>query len=171
MPGTPKRSGARLIRGKPKPPERDAMHQYLGQEAGRLLSEYRRAQGKRGPGAGRRKVMIKDAALDLLRHAELPVSVVTLFGVMLDTWAAGLLRGMSTPPWLDKVVDYEAHAHNENRLVDNAEITDKVVLPNHPEISDRKYVMRRVREVRGADWYPTLRDARRIYLMDNPDSV
>ena len=69
MPETPKRSGERLVRGKPKPPERDAMHQYLGQEAARLLSVYRRVKKMRGwPPRGQKQGVqaVKAAALDLL---------------------------------------------------------------------------------------------------------
>ena len=153
----------------PEPPERDALRAYLGQEAAMLLSEYRRAKGKRGPGAGRRKVMIKEAALDLLRRADLPVSVVILFGVMLDAGAAGLLRG--APLWLDEIVDYEARAHNDGREVKNAELTDHVVMPANHMLEDRDHVMRGVRRMRRAKWYPALVLSRRIYLIDNPETV
>ena len=172
MPETPKRSGERLVRGKPKPPERDAMHQYLGQEAARLLSVYRRVKKKRGrPPRGQKQGVqaVKAAALDLLYNTGAPVSLISLFNVMLG--GVVLARPDSTLPWLDLIVDYEARVNNENRLVDNAEITDKVVLPNHPELSDRKHVMRQVKEIRDAVWYPRLRDARRVYLIDDPDSV
>ena len=121
MPETPKRSGERLVRGKPKPPERDAMHQYLGQEAARLLSVYRRVKKKRGrPPRGQKQGVqaVKAAALDLLYNTGAPVSLISLFNVMLG--GVVLARPDSTLPWLDLIVDYEARVNNENRLVDNA---------------------------------------------------
>ena len=93
--------------------------------------------------------------------------MVFLFDVML-----GNVAGASPKPrfpWLDVVLDYEARAHNQDREVSNAEVVDKAILPTYS--ADRKHVMRQVREIRNAEWYPRLRDARRIYLIDNPDSV
>ena len=167
MPCTPKRSGARLIRGKPTPPERDALRQYFGQEAARLLSVYRQIENKRGRGARGKKRAAKAAALDLLSAIGSPPSLVSLFNVML-----GRVAGASPEskfPWLDETLDYEARAHNEGRLVDTAEVVDKAILPIHA--AGRDHLMRQVREVREAEWYPMLCDARRIYLMDNPDTV
>ncbi len=155
----------------PPPPERDALHQYLGQEAARLLAEYQRAQGKRGPGASRQKWMTKGAALDLLRATEAPPSLVGLFDVMLGGVSAELLRMEPRRPWIDRIVDYEARAHNDGREVTNAEITDHVAMPAHPRASDRNYMMRMVRQVRKTGWYPALVLSRRVYLIDNPETV
>ncbi len=167
MPGTPKRSGARLIRGKPTPPERDALSQYFGQEAARLLSVYRQIENKRGRGARGKKRAAKAAALDLLSAMGSPPSLVSLFNVMLGDVAGASPK--SKFPWLDETLDYEARAHNEGREVTNAEVVDKAILPTYA--ADRDHVMRQVRKVREAEWYRMLLDARRIYLMDNPDTV
>ena len=167
MPGTPKRSGARLIRGKPTPPKRDALHAYFGQEAARLLSEYRQVLNKGGAGARGKKRAAKAAALDLLAAIGSPPSLVSLFNMMLGNVAGASPK--SKYRWLDVTLDYEARAHNEGRLVDNAEVVDEAILPIHA--ADRDHLMRQVREVREAEWYPMLCDARRIYLMDNPDTV
>ena len=167
MPGTPKRSGARLIRGKPPPPERDALRQYFGQEAARLLSVYRQIENKRGRGARGKKRAAKAAALDLLSAMGSPPSLVSLFNVMLGDVAGASPK--SKFPWLDETLDYEARAHNEGREVTNAEVVDKAILPTYA--ADRDNVMRQVRKVREAERYRMMLDARRIYLMDNPDTV
>ncbi len=167
MPGAPKRSGARLIRGKPTPPNRDTLHQYFGQEAARLLSVYRRVENKQGAGARGKKRAVKAAALDLLYAIVSPPSMISLFNVML-----GGVAGASTKskfPWLDVTLDYDARAHNKGRSVTNAEVVDKAILPTYA--ADRDNVMRQVRKVREAERYRMMLDARRIYLMDNPDTV
>ena len=155
----------------PPPPERDALHQCVGQEAAQLLAEYQQAQGKRGPGAGRQKWIVKGAALDLLRATGAPASLVSLFDIMLGAVSAELSSMESRRPWIDCVVDHEARAHNEGREVTNAEITDHVAMPAHPRASDRNYMMRMVRQVRKTGWYRALVLSRRVYLMDNPETV
>ena len=167
MVGTPKRGGAHLIRGKPAPPDRDTLRQYFGQEAARLLSVYRQVENKKGRGVSGKKRAAKAAAVNLVSAMGSPPSLVSLFSVML-----GNVAGMppeSKVPWLDVTLDYEAREHNKGRLVTNAEVVDKAILPTY--VADRDHLMRQVRKVRASEWYPRLRDARRIYLMDNPDTV
>ena len=156
----------------PPPPDRDDLHQHLGQEAASLLAEYRPLRGKTGAKAPRQKWIIKGQALDLLRTTGAPHSLVALFDMMLGGVATKLLTMRPRPPWIDLIVDYEARAAQlEDREVDNAELTDKVVMPNHPELSDRDHVMREVRKVRRAAWYPALIRSRQVYLIDNPQTV
>ena len=155
----------------PPPPERDALHLYLGQEAGQLLAEYNRGQGKRGPGAGRQKWMIKGASLDLLRAAGTPSRLIELFDVMLGGVSTELLRIEPRRPWIDLIVDYEARAHQAGREVKNAELADNVVMPANPMLEDRDHVMREVRQVRRAAWYPALIRSRQVDLIDNPQTV
>ena len=167
MHSIPKRSGALLIRGKPTPPKRDALRQYFGQEAARLLAVYRQLENKKGRGARGKKRAVKAAALDLLYAIGSPPSLISLFNAILGDVVGASPK--SKFPWLDVTLDYEARAHNEGRLVDNAEVVDKAILPTYQ--ADRDHVMRQVRKVREAEWYPMLRDSRRLYLMDNPDTV
>ncbi len=155
----------------PPPPEREALHICLGQEAAQLLAEYQRVQGKRGPGAGRPKWIIKGAALDLLRASEAPPSLVELFDVMLGDVATKLLRMEPRQPWIDWIADYEARAHNKGRKVTNPELTDNIVRPGSPMNEDRDHLMRKVRQVRRTDWYKALVLGRRAYLIDNPETV
>ena len=117
-----KRSGARLMKGKPKPPERDAIHEYFGREAARLLSEYRQVENKTGRGVRGEKRAVKAAALDLLNAIGSPPSLVSLFNVMLGDVAGASPKAKF--PWLDVTLDYEARAHNEDRLVENADVVD-----------------------------------------------
>lgn len=151
----------------PPPPERDALHQYFGQAAARLLAAYRQVEHAKGPGSGEKKRAAKAAGLDLLVAMGSPPSVVLLFDVMLGNVAGAVPR--PEVPWLDAVLNYEARAHNKGRLVSNAEVVDKAILSTY--WGDRKHVMRQVRAIRKAEGYPRMRDDRRIYLIDNPDSV
>ena len=76
------------------------------------------------------------------------------------------------PNLIDTIVDYEARAAQlEDREVTNAELVDKAVLPNHPELSDRDHAMREVRKVRNESWYWARVRWRQVYLIDNPDTV
>ncbi len=95
----------------PPPPERDDLHQYLGQEAAHLLVEFQRAQGKKGPGAGQPMWKLKGAALDLLYATGAPLSFVRLFDVMLGEVSAELSRMESEEPWINLIVAYEARVH------------------------------------------------------------
>ena len=154
----------------PAPPERDALQQYLGQEAARLLAEYRKG-GKGGSGTGRQRWMIRAAALDLLRATEAPHSLIALFDEMLGGVTHELSRIKPREPWLDLIVDYEAHAHNDGREVKNAELADHILMPANLMAEDRDHLMRKVRRARRADWYPALVRIRRVYLIDNPETV
>ena len=158
----------------PPPPERDArdaLQQYLGQEAARLLEEYRKG-GKGGSGTGQQRWRVRGAALDLLRTTNAPLSLIILFDVMLGGVSTELSRIEPREPWLDLIVDYEARAHQAGREVTNAELTDNVVRPANSMAGDRDHVMRKVRRARRAtDWYPALVLSRRVYLIDNPETV
>ena len=155
----------------PPPPERDALQQYLGQEAGRLLAEYRRVKSKKGgAGTGRQRWMIRGAALDLLRATEAPSRLIELFDVMLGGVSTEL-SGMREP-WLDLIVDIEARIYQfeDRREVSNSELVraamDSGLLP-----MSRNHAMRKVREARRQDWYSALIHCRCIYLVDNPETA
>ena len=151
----------------PPPGERDALHEYLGQEAGRLLAEYLE-KSKGGSGTGQRRWVLRAAALDLLRTTEAPHSLVELFDVMLGG-AYAKLRGMREP-WLDLIVDIEARAYQEEREVTNAELATAVIDAGLMG-ADKKHVMRRVHKTRREDWYWPLVRCRCYYVIDNPETV
>ena len=143
-------------------PERDAMHQYSGQEAGRVRDLYRREVGKRGRsgrGAAARRAAIVGAAITLLAEADAPPSLICLFSEMLGGVAQPMPRR-----WLREVVEYEARI--EGRAVPTWEIVDDGILPKHGV--DRDHVMKRVRAIRRHKWYPKVLEAQRYYLIDNP---
>ena len=152
----------------PPPPERDALQQYLGQEAGRLLAEYLE-KGKGGSGAGQRRWVLRGAALDLLRRTEAPSRLIELFDVMLGG-VSTKLSGMREP-WLDLIVDIEARAYQlEEREVTNAELAQAVMDAGFMG-GDKKHTMRKVHDTREEDWYRPLVRCRCYYLIDNPQTV
>ena len=95
--------------------------------------------------------------------------MIELFDVMLGGVSTELSGVRKT--WVEQIVDYEARAHQAGREVTNTELTDNVAMPARPAVSDRKHVMREVGKLRKKSWYPTLILSRRIYLIDNPDTV
>ncbi len=155
----------------PPPPERDASHRYVGVRAVELLAEYRRLNSKIGKHARRAEKIIKAEALNLIEMGGAPWRLTELFDTMLGSPRSQVLDMQAAYPWKDKVVDYEARAHEAGRTVTNAEITDKVVMPARPTVGGRQDAMREVRAFRRADWYPALVDSRRVYLRDNPKTV
>ena len=153
-------------------PDRDPLHQFVGRRAAELLAEYNEVRSKKGKHARQRELGLKFEALELLKSAlDAPTSLMMLFDSMLGGVVHQVQATDSSPPWISKIVDYEARAHNEDRTVDNAELVRRVVMPSRPEVSDREGVMREVREVRNSKWYPGQVLSRRMYLMDNPETV
>ena len=155
----------------PPPPERDAAHRYVGVRAVELLAEYRRVKSKKGKHARRAEKIIKAEALNLIEMGGAPWRLTELFDTMLGSPRSQVFDMQAAYPWIAKVVDYEARAHEKDRVPTTAEITDNVVMPARPTVGGRQDVMREVRKVRKADWYPALVDSRRVYLKDNPKTV
>ncbi len=155
----------------PSPPERDDLHKYLGQEAARLREVYEET-GKGGSGIGQQRMGIRGGALDLLRVAEVPSSLVALFDMLLGGVTTELLSKKLRPTLIDTIVNYEARtAQLEDREVTIAELVDKAVMPNHTELNDRDYAMREVHKARKESWYWARVRWRQVYLIDNPDTV
>ena len=159
--------------GKSKPPgmpERDVFHRQLGEVATELLTEYAKKGGDKS-GSGRRRLIIKGAALALLRATEAPPSLIELFDVMLGDVASKLPDRVPKSAWIYHIADYEARAHQVDREVTNAELADNVVMPGGFLGGDRNHVIRRLRQTRDSSWYPALVLGRRVYLIDNSKSV
>lgn len=159
--------------GKSKPPEmseRDALHQQLGQVATEILTEYSKKGGGRSD-SGRRRLIIKGAALALLRATEAPPSLIELFDVMLGDVASKLPDRVPKSAWIYHIADYEARAHQVDREVTNAELADNVVMPGGFLGGDRDHIISRLRQTRDSSWYPALVLGRRVYLIDNVKSV
>ena len=135
------------------------------------LAEYRRVKSKKGKHARRAEKIIKAEALNLIEMGGAPWRLTELFDTMLGSPRAQVLDMQAAYPWIAKVVHYEARAHEEGHVPTNAEITDRVVIPARKSVGNREGIMREVREVRKADWYPALVDSRRVYLRDNPKAV
>jgi len=153
------------------PPERDALHAYIGKEAARLLSVYRQqAEKKGGPDALVKKQATMAAALILLYEIGAPPSLVALFDVMLGNVARKEPEYSAEFKWLEFTLNYEARAHNEDRTVTHTEVANAIIDAQGGE-GDLDHLIRRVSKIRNADWYPGARDHRRIYLMDNPETV
>ncbi len=154
----------------PPPPERDASHQYVGVRAVELLAEYRRVKSKKGKHARRAEKIIKAEALNLIEMSGAPWRLTELFDTMLGSPRSQVLDMQAAYPWKDKVVDYEARAHEAGRTVTNAEITDNVVMPARKSVGSRQDAMNELRAFRRAKWYPALVDSRRVELKDNPET-
>ena len=136
------------------------------EKAATLLALFKRAQGKKGRGAGRESRMVKNMALEELRINGAPPSFIELFDVMLGGVAAKVSQ---RDLWLQQAAVYEARVHHECtglslHEVTNADLTDEVVMPNNPEWSDRDHVMRKVRKARKGALYPAFYIAEIIRL-------
>ena len=147
-------------------PERNVLHQQCGEVAAELLNEYVKKGASRS-GASRQKLIIKGAALALLRATEAPTSLIELFDVMLGGVASKLPDGVPKSAWIYHIADYEARSYQVDRDVTNAELTDNVVMPAGFLSGDRNHVIRKVRQIRDSSWYPALVLGRRVYLIDN----
>jgi hypothetical protein len=155
----------------PPPPERNASHQYVGVRAVELLAEYQRVKGKKAKFARREELVIKAEALDLIEIMGAPWRLTELFDIMLGGPRSQVFYMQDAYPWVAEVVDYEARAHEEGRVLTNTEITDCVVMPARKTVGSRQDVMSEVRELRKTDRYAARVVSRRYYLKDNPETL